>query len=243
MVPLKHLLVCAFAFGMPVASAYINRDNHVVTRPKAPSTGTQNTHRRHEIPNSKSPAAAFLGQPFQFADHQQPREQQHRHQKKRVSYSLGLGKNLPVGCKNTDLRAHSVVHDVHEAVQYWNEQENVNEYPNPLTVARAREAALLDRQVQKQQLQAKTVKGATLKPRIVPTRFFGDALPIFSEPAQQQQQPPRNREHLARNDKSTPVLTSVPTMRSRKPVVDRFDLNTPWVEMLIHEQQMKLQAI
>jgi hypothetical protein len=243
MVLLKHLLVCAFAFGMPGASAYINRD-HQVARPKAPSTGTQNTHRQHEMPNSKSPAAAFLGQPptqFQLVDHQQPQKQQHKHQNKRVSYCLGLGKNLPVGSSNNDLRAHSVVHDVHEAVQYWNEQEYVNEYPNPLTVARAREAALIHQQVQKQQLRATTVERATLKPRIVPTRFFGDSLPIFSEPVQKQQ--PRSREHLVQNDKSTAVLKSVPTMRSRKPVVDRFDLNTPWVEMLIHEQQMKLQAI
>jgi hypothetical protein len=155
-----------------------------------------------------------------------------------------LGKNLPVGSRKNDIRAHDAVErDVIETVQYWNAKEHVNEYPNPLLVARAREAALREQQ-QHKLLQAtveneKRKSAATPKPQIIHKRFFGDSLPIFSEPAQQRQ--PRSNYHLTQDNKST-ASQSFPIMKSLKPVVDRFDLNTPWVEMLIHEQHIKFQA-
>jgi hypothetical protein len=241
MVIRKHLLVCAVALGMTGVSAYIvNRNPSSRNAPLLDRTQNAKQHQL-DVSTSNSPATAFRGNPpihQQFADKQIHQQQRQKLQNEPVSYSLGLGQNLPVRSRReNDLRAHdNVVYDVYKAVQYWVEQENVNEYPNPLLVARAREAAQIEQKGHKQ-LQASEKRGkstAATPPKIVPKRFFGDSLPIFSEPEQQL--------HLVQSDDSTTISKSVPIMKSRKLVVDRFDLNTPWVEMLIHEQQMKFQA-
>jgi hypothetical protein len=154
-----------------------------------------------------------------------------------VSYSLGLGKNSVVRYSSTNRQNDST--DIIEAVQYWNEHEAVNEYPNPALIARAR-ASILESSAQTLVTQkvhaAKTIKkvSTAVPPRIILQRFFQDQLPITTTEQHQRQQQQQHGDVVV--DKSS---TTIPTMKSRAPVVRQFDLNTPWVEMLIHEQQVK----
>jgi hypothetical protein len=155
------------------------------------------------------------------------RQQQHRP----VSYSLGLGKNSAVGYSSASGQNDSI--DIIEAVQHWSYHEAVNEFPNPALVARAR-ASILESTTQTSTAHAATntrKKSMTTPPRIIPQRFFRDQFPITTEVHHQQQQ------HGDVLDINNDRASSIPTMKSRKPVVRQFDLNTPWVEMLIYEQQ------
>jgi hypothetical protein len=174
---------------------------------------------------------------------QHPLRQQQRY-RPAVAYSLGLGKNSAVGnYRSTPASAqqqNDSRNDIIEAVQHWNDHLAVNEIPNPALVARARAASVTVAAANKRR-KASTVE--TL-PRIVLQRFFHDQLPITTEePSQDRQQPQHDGRDvvvvdLHHDDDKRSSSTSIPTMKSRTPVVRQFDLNTPWVEMLIHEQQV-----
>lgn len=164
---------------------------------------------------------------------QQPLQQQHIP----VSYSLGLGKNSALSYSSTTYGQNDSI-DIIEAVQYWSDHQAVNEFPNPALIARVRSTMLestAQTLVSQYTRAAKNSKkeSTTAPPRIIPQRFFGDQFPITTEVHHREQQ------HGDVVDLNNDRSSTIPTMKSRKTVVRQFDLNTPWVEMLIHEQQVK----
>lgn len=157
-----------------------------------------------------------------YQQQQKEREQQQHQQQRTISYDLGLGKNAPVGFIQSNVHPDD---DVYEAVQHWDHHQTVNEYPNPEVVAQAR-AAMMESIAQKASAEVQANRRQSAKRRtmrkVIPQRFFGEQFPI-TEQQQQKVDTPR----------------TIPTMESRESVVRQYDLNTPWVEMLIHEQQLK----
>ena len=136
-------------------------------------------------------------------------------QRQRISYDLGIGKNAPVGFIRSNAQPND--DDTARAVQYWDHHQTVNEYPNPEVVAQAR-SAMLDSSSSQEGPSSSTEQQTPTKRRksqnIVPERFSGEQFPITNQQA-------------------------VPTIAARESVVRQHDLNTAWVEMLIHEQQVK----
>jgi hypothetical protein len=82
MVLLKNLLVCTVTLGITVASAYVNPRQ---TSRQVPAIGTQNTHPQHYISTTKSPVAAFRGNPP--IQHQLVDKQNHQQFQKNIKPS------------------------------------------------------------------------------------------------------------------------------------------------------------
>ena len=140
-----------------------------------------------------------------------------------VKYDLGLGKNGPVttrseqATKSTTTTTESTT--AYETAQYWNEFESVNPLPNPSEQLRnAAQAVTTAATGTASNNSNNKKKNPRPNPRVMPKRFHRDD---FAIQMQQQQQ-------------ELPVMS---TSNRRN-----FDVNTAWVEMLIHEQELKLVA-
>jgi hypothetical protein len=132
-----------------------------------------------------------------------------------------LGKNQPVGSPllsntNADTATESeTAEQVVQAVHYWKEHEAVRNIPSPyerLKVAERLKAAE----------EAAVANAKSRSVHIVLNRSEEDSLQILPS-------------HEITVSSDSP--TAVPTMFGRD--LTDLDLNTPWVEMLIHEQQLK----
>lgn len=142
-------------------------------------------------------------------------------QPKRIRYNLGSSDG-------------ETADDVAKATQYWVEYESVNEYPSPLQII-----------PQKSEMKASvghdttrndvTAKQKIQHPALIPHRLTGDeVLKIVSH------SPNEGRTSSFNKNDNTNVVKAFaqPTMRSGQ----EFDINTAWIELLIHEQQMKLAS-
>lgn len=150
--------------------------------------------------------------------------------KHRVCYDLGLGKNPPVSShKTTNAESNK---NICEAAQYLIEHESVTDYPSPLRAATATASIVANVRfvTASSSLSTAAANGVTAPSSggrgpqpIFPLRFSDDVLAIdTSRPSQ----PIAFANYQQHHEQPT-----------RSP---QWDLNTPWVEMLIHEQQMKL---
>jgi hypothetical protein len=130
----------------------------------------------------------------------------------KASYDLGLGKNLPLlkQSREIEISPGKETKDIYQASMYWSEYESVRPFPSPIAPT---EDMIVDR------------KRTTPKTRMIPiypSRMSTEELII-----------------LATND------SRKETHKEKQPVMaaasqsTKIDLNTPWVEMLIHSEQLK----
>jgi hypothetical protein len=137
-------------------------------------------------------------------------QKQQQNESRRVTYSLGLGKNQPVlGASTTanTITSEENVKDVYQAVQFWTGHKAVRNIPSPYDNLKLAEKLKADAQS----------KPKSSFRHIVPTRLAQDLLSIS------------NHHHVGEESRGPTMIGDVQAM----------DLNTPWVEMLIHEQQLK----
>lgn len=138
--------------------------------------------------------------------------------KGRASYDLGLGKNSPINRYSDTYRQfesrRNQDYDVYQAVEYLLEHSAVVDFPSPLRANAAGPATT-------------STQNKKLSTPIVPTRFSDDMLTIVNSP------------HAKSNGVES--LNDRPVAFSAH-IRPQWDLNTPWVEMLIHEQKMKLTS-
>lgn len=129
-----------------------------------------------------------------------------------TSYDLGLGKNQPVVSKKTTNvdSVESNKADVSSTVMYWSKHESVRNFPSPLE----------EREVKYDLPTAPTKKTRTVMP-INPIRHVADSLPIIPNTRSEQSAAVRGQPLMMRSDSS------------------QMDVNTAWVEMLIHSEQRK----
>ena len=146
---------------------------------------------------------------------------EHTDRPSRVKYDLGLGKNQPV-VSQAPTRSHSENLNpdnlcTSDALMYWNEYESVREFPSPLN---RDEKYVLGTANPSSRTRSRKVTPIT------PARHVEDTLPIF----------PLEVHKSDRLDaaKGKPVM-----VRSDS---SRMDVNTIWVEMLIHSEQLKYAA-
>jgi hypothetical protein len=109
----------------------------------------------------------------------------------------------------------TVTDDIEAATQYWVDYESVREYPSPLP-AEARNDTPKKKKKQ--------------HPPLIPNRLTDDSQLkiVAATPTSSTVQSPH-----------PPRVLVQPSMRSGR----SFDINTAWIELLIHEQQTKLTAI
>lgn len=149
-------------------------------------------------------------------------------QQRPVKYDLGLGKHAPIGGYNKAPKG--VVQDdeslqavAYEMAQYCTEFQAVNALPNPSERLRA-----ADQGAAAAAAAANHSKTSRSKPRIMPKRFHRDDFSIQNVSNNNQQDSTKEASALF-------VMTKTAASGN-------FDLNTAWVEMLLHEQELKLQA-
>lgn len=169
-------------------------------------------------------------------------------------YDLGLGKNHPVIARSkkefhmpkatTENRqqhqqkenydATSVTHD---AVRYWIGHESVNKYPSPLdnneklpalpdniNNDNGNEITLVKNANQRGNTMKRNKRKHLIQPR--PKRMLEDVLLILDTSMTEDEQ----------NPSSLPTMVTRPTAQH----TPQLDVNSVWVEMLIHKEQQQL---
>jgi hypothetical protein len=145
----------------------------------------------------------------------------------KVSYDLGIGRNFPFVSKGQQgeaqrerkSRDQSVFH--HATVEFWNEHQAVRDLPDPGRRTPSVKAAR---------------KGSKVK-QIVPNRLAIDALAIMEYDEYLGETKASGSSSFSRAQNGPhPIMTVAGSFSVRN-----LDVNTPWVEMLIHEQQQKLK--
>ena len=141
---------------------------------------------------------------------------------KRASYDLGIGKNPPVvyGQPSQSPPTNTYV-NIEESTRFWVEYEATQEFPAPIV-----------------EIPKKPVTSKTPVPKVQPKRRTKDALHI--------QHPPVNNRRASTSSTSSSengekLLGSVPSMRRISN--DQLDVNTAWVEMMLHSEQMKAKSL
>jgi hypothetical protein len=144
--------------------------------------------------------------------------------KPRASYNLGLGRNPPIVSESKETASFRRVNfneyppaAIEAVTQYWVEHEAVREYPSPHK--NAAKNAILRRTVKESTDKDKDASKKMVRSSrvIFPNRMAGDDV---------------LRIHHA--DQEAVAVWQTPGRH--------FELNTPWVEMLIHEQQMRFAS-
>jgi len=143
----------------------------------------------------------------------------------RTTYDLGLGKNQPVTLTNPLQNSKaSEERTVYEAIHYWNEYESVREYPRPQSSTSTSTSTSIP-----------AGKARKVLPVVNPTRQNRDVLAIWSNSDGRRKEHPQQHQ-IIRESAAPTIMTSF----SSRPV--KLDVNTVWVEMLIHSEQIKRQA-
>ena len=151
---------------------------------------------------------------------------QERSTASRSTYDLGIGKNKPVLSKRdndgTFNAAVSQPQSVFEATRYWSDHEAVREYPSPTQST--------------EDMFANDIKPKKALPMVNPTRQAHDVLTILVGTNSSPLDDPSTTTAEQRQQKKHPIM--VPSTEQRGP---QLDVNTVWVEMLIHSEQLKQQ--
>lgn len=155
----------------------------------------------------------------------------------RGRYDLGLGRNPPVRGAQATSKQPTIPQHVYEAVQFCNEHQAVIEYPSP-----HRNQELRSEQDQRSGMSAnaktaspsdRTAKTKKL-PFVQPKRLAPDLINIHASKAACGQV----SEVDGRGSGRHPIATVAPHGRKSS----ELELNTAWVEMLIHEQLQAMEA-
>jgi hypothetical protein len=136
---------------------------------------------------------------------------EHRNRRSNT-YNLGLGKNQPITG-----RSSIVTDDLESVTQFWIEHEAVNQYPSPVTALTTNVQVQVNEDATSS-IQAPPVAKRKQLPVIKPTRKSEDVLNIVSQ-----------------------TEMGIPSVIFQTNPDLKIDLNTVWVEMMIHSQQQLLQ--
>lgn len=134
---------------------------------------------------------------------------------------------------------HETTDDIISTTQYWVEYESVNEYPSPLEPVqqsvKSDTTSLVDQHLMKNGSSApKKEKKLLQHVPLIPSRLTDDKVLKILSPNRRKEDHPSSF-NTDKNDSVVKVIAH-PTMRSGHD----FDINTAWIELLIHEQQTKL---
>jgi hypothetical protein len=153
-------------------------------------------------------------------------------------YDLGLGRNPPVRGAPSNSKQQTIPHQVYEAVQFCNEHQAVMEYPSP-----QRNQQLRSEQDQRSAISAtastvsfcdRTAKATKNLPFVQPKRLSPDLIDIHASQVGCGQVNERDGRRSGRH----PIATVTPHARKSS----ELELNTAWVEMLIHEQLQAMEG-
>lgn len=131
----------------------------------------------------------------------------------RITYDLGLGKNKPVVSNIHPPTLAMDDMDSWDPLIHWNEYESVREFPSPLNIVESDKLAIAAAPTKRRKIVS-----------INPTRYMEDSLPIL----------PKSPQKVAsfKSQVTVPVMT-------RSDASQQLDVNTVWVEMLIHSEQLR----
>ncbi len=139
---------------------------------------------------------------------------------KKVTYDLGLGKNKPVTNKRaektnpTDISQHPA--------QFMIQHDAVSDYPSPLAVAS--ESNLSSKPTRKN------------LPKVNHRRHSEDVLHIRDFPSSQNDQ----NNHQKEENSFHPIIAPINALPGA--TATKFDVNTVWVEMMLHSERNKMLA-
>lgn len=135
--------------------------------------------------------------------------------RKGVKYDLGVGKNSPVfearGIDQGSMWQQASHDDTYEYAKYWGGFESVHEYPNPTKRLRT-----MDSPTTASDDKGVAPQSSGMAPKSIQSQLADQGFTIK----------PRS------NSNESPVL-------SFQGASNNFDVNTAWVEMMIHEQAQK----
>merc|ERR1712130_103527 len=143
----------------------------------------------------------------------------------------------PAAAATTTTTASSDI-DMAEVLMHWNQYESAREFPSPLNKSEELQYETNFKKLPTARAAAGTRSRRKMVP-INPVRFVEDSLPILAT---------ENYNNQERRPYSSPTsTTTTTTAKSATPVMVRksdsssqqLDVNTAWVEMLIHSEQRK----
>ena len=145
------------------------------------------------------------------------------------TYDLGLGKNQPVVAFQGKITpAVSTTETTDSSTEYLIEYQAVREYPSPLTNNGQQVAEVILPPSRRNEVNKKKVL-----PKVRLQRQAEEHLFIYDADSNEAQ-PPTSLSSKSSTSSST--IKMVPISK------DKLDINTAWVEMLIHSEQMKVAA-
>ena len=160
-------------------------------------------------------------------------------QQQTTNYNLGIGKNPPVYGKSSKFNANNPI-DVRESTtQYWIEHEATREYPSPQLLVEAslsRPHQSLSSSSSLSTPQSASTKRSPPLSTVQPKRRSQDALHI---------QHPRTSTTASTRDAATgfqpAAVVLLPSIHRTSNA--QLDVNTVWVEMMLHNEQMKAMQL
>jgi BRCT domain type II-containing protein len=159
--------------------------------------------------------------------------------KLRASYNLGLERNPPIVFESKDTTSCNRVNfsgcpstAIEAVTQYWVEHEAVREYPSPHKNAALRRT--VKESMDKDKKASKTKARSSRS--IFPNRMTGDDVLRIHNAAQE------SNTHCTSTGRMDFVAADQEAVAVWQTPGRHFDLNTSWVERLIHEQQMKFAS-
>jgi hypothetical protein len=140
----------------------------------------------------------------------------------KYSYDLGLGKNSPLS-QDTTVQAQSFDHsndDVYQASRFLSEYHSERPFPSPLQVPNDSQTSSENDILEKLEKPKQN-----FYPKVQPKRHLEDVLVILTSEVWENANPQETLKHR----KQLPVMI--------QPGNSQLDLNSIWVEMLLHDQQ------
>jgi hypothetical protein len=156
----------------------------------------------------------------------------------RGRYDLGLGRNPPVRGAQSKSKQQTISQQVYEAVQFCNEHQAVMDYPSPHRNQQLRseqdQLSGMSATANKASSSDRTAKATKNLPFVQPKRLSPDLIDIHSSQVGFGLVSERDGRGSGRH----PVATVTPHARKSS----ELELNTAWVEMLIHEQLQAMEG-
>jgi hypothetical protein len=168
------------------------------------------------------------------SDHQlQQQQQQQSNHNKKVKYDLGMP------------QSEDIIVNIDVATQYLVEHESVNEFPSPLRLVHSTEShpeKSPTRIVAESMITTTATNNAKKRkqhPPLIPNRLTDDSVLKIVQHHHHHHRNHRPHQHSSSSTSNTVTQAIVhPQMINGHD----FDINTAWIELLIHEQQMKLMT-
>jgi len=191
---------------------------------------------------------------IRFPENPKPKDQSPTRLKKKQSYDLGIGKNPPVSTmtsrRNEKRMPTFTGKTIEETVMYWSEHEAVREYPSPLLKSPTSTISSTRPELPKVQFERRSQDSLKIEP--YPFLSSNQKYRSKSEVSIQDHTsfPYQRGKSLSLCSSRTPSTTKcsngeapagAPSFHAR-PTSDstQLDVNTVWVEMMIHSQRQEI---